>query len=488
MQNQLNKFLNKSSRSKLILISISIIVLITIGSFGSILANVDNQTQDFSEVISDLPDTKTISNNSAKTPLKTQEIDQSRQLLPKAESTNPEEKSDLPTQKLKINQNNKPKDLENNLFQTESFLSGNEDFRGGEAQISYEPENVKYSSKPLTTSNNFEVKSQDFIPFKGFNQVEGVTQNQNNVKVNQSFTIRFNSQPNQNLINNLRFYPESDFDKSLSGNDLVISPKRLKRNTVYTFGLKIEMLCTFEVSVGCGNPSNLGGFTHSISFLTDWKEEYVYGYSHQNRPLIAYIFGVEDPRTSIMLTGGLHGNEHLSGDLTRLKNYITNNPHELAGQSKKMVIIPYANPDGTLLNQVDNSRGVNLNRNWSAYWQACRRCGSGGLSENETSTLAKLTLDENITHLISYHAQWPPNGIIFKGEDYNDKTDQFAKWVSSRTGYPIGFFPETPTVPGDQTVWAESKGIRAIIIEASYRTITEYDRNLPMYLDLIRYF
>lgn len=353
--------------------------------------------------------------------------------------------------------------------------------------ISYTPLTQNYISSPLEQALDFG-SNPIFEAFSGFDSVQGINQAQINVKVNQEFVLKFDEPPKQYLIDNLKFYPEANFDKIASGKDIIIKPKRLKRNTVYTFGLKLSLLCLFESDINCTNQKANDIFTHSVGFQTDWKEEYIYGYSHQNRPLIAYIFGVDDAQTSIMLTGGIHGNEHLSGDLTRFKNYLSLNPADLAGQSKKIILIPYTNPDGTALNQTDNSRGVNLNRNWDAQWATCSRCGSRANSENETSTLAKLTLDERVTHLISYHAQWPPNGIIFKGDDYNPRTDEFARWVSDRTGYPIGFFPGSPTVPGDQSVWGESKGIRSIIVEASYLTITEYNRNLPMYLDLVRYF
>ncbi|MEI6728905.1 MAG: M14 family zinc carboxypeptidase [bacterium] len=335
------------------------------------------------------------------------------------------------------------------------------------------------------------------------------------VDVNVEFTVTIPVIPPSEITNVLGFYPKADFTISRNGNLVTVKANRLQRSTQYTFGLKNQGICIKSCS------SDAGTWYYALNFSTIYKEVYVYGKSVQNRDLVAYLYGNADKNgKSIMLTGGIHGEEWRSGGLTQMVSYLDANPNEIIGQNKEIIIVPRANPDGAQRNIDDvaatgnlfssvgrhNARNVNLNRNWPDVWLPCSTCGAFEASEPEVFNLKNLTLGENVTHLISYHAQWPPNGILFLGSDTSfAPTYNFATWVSQRSGFPIGVFDgpgsvdDLGYVPGDQSVWGEFNNIRSLIIEATYRPNSDYNsgtlearlgapNNYPLFLALLRDF
>jgi hypothetical protein len=335
-----------------------------------------------------------------------------------------------------------------------------------------------------------------------------------NVDVNVEFTVTIPVITPYEITSVLGFYPKANFTISRVGNQVTVKANRLQRNTQYVFGLKNQGIC---IGTSCSN--NSGNWNYALNFKTNYKETYVYGKSVENRDLVAYLYGNADKNgKSIMLTGGIHGEEWRSGGLPQMVSYLDANPGEIINQNKEFIIVPRANPDGTQRNIINvnqtgnlfssvgrnNARNVNLNRNWPDVWQPCATCGAFEASEPEVSTLRDLTLAEGVTHLISYHAQWPPNGMLFLGSATSfAPTFNFATWVSQRSGYPIGIFDGPGSsdslgyVPGDQSVWGEFHNIRSLIIEATYRPNSDYNsgtlqarlgapNNYPLFLALLR--
>lgn len=347
-----------------------------------------------------------------------------------------------------------------------------------EEKIEYSPEEIKL----------FELNPQQLTGFTN----STISHDSIGIELNQSFTITLPNHANQALINNLQFHPPLNFNKSLNGNQLTITPLNQQRDRYYTFGMLHTQGCYLSLPIDTSNCNTNGMeyWSYALGYTTAVWQNTNYGTSVQGRPLEGTILGRcrTSNCTKIMLTGGLHGSEWRSGDLPGLIRWIKENSHEIAGQDKELYIIPFTNPDGTVLNQRYNARGVNLNRNFPAYWTNynCPQCGSGPNSEPETFALHELTWYYRPKYLISYHAQWPPNGIIFRGDDNNLDTRQFAQWVADRTGYPIGEFPGFDIVPGDQTVWAEQQGIRSLVIEATYVGNNDWNKNFNMYLALLR--
>ncbi len=307
---------------------------------------------------------------------------------------------------------------------------------------------------------------------------------QNEVKINQPITYSFEKVPNQQVLDSLRFYPELKFSKQLQGNTLTIFPENMERSTTYTFGLKYSGACP---PVEGGNCQSNQEWAYAHSFRSSYKETRVYGKSVEGRDLVAHFFGKSDENgTKIMLTGGIHGEEWRSGDLSRFVDYLNNNPQEIIHQNKSFVIVPFTNPDSSRIERRYNSNGVNLNRNWPAYWEPGYNRGPYPLSEPEVKHLYDLTLAEMPDYLISYHSQWPPYGIIFPGDEKIPETMDFAYWVANKTGYPVGLYPYEAIVAGDQAVWAESVGIRSLIIEAVCKKCYDWEQNFPLYLAMLR--
>jgi hypothetical protein len=315
-----------------------------------------------------------------------------------------------------------------------------------------------------------------------------------------SFTVTFDSPPDDDLMRSMRFMPEVDFNYSINGNTATITPtERMGRLQNYSFGMHATGICAGDM---CGQPDS---WYYRVDFRTSIYERYVYGTSAEGRELVAHLFGNSDSSGKrIMLTGGTHGEEWHAGGLWMFVDYLKANPQEMFGRNKTMIIIPRVNADGIYRNETFgdwgwnaryNAQGVNLNRNFPTSWTPCAWCGSGPASAPEVSSLVNFTLAENVTHMIAYHNQWPPVGIIFLGDNDNSYTRWWSRWVADRTGYPLGIYdgPETNQtssgdVPGDQVVWAESVGIRGLLIEGSYRGVTDYNKNFPMYLALVRDF
>ncbi len=321
---------------------------------------------------------------------------------------------------------------------------------------------------------------------------------QQGVAIPTSFTVSFEQAPTEDLISALQFYPETEFTTSLNGRNLTVIPTRLNRYSEYVFGLRRTVICS---DTNCSGETEK--WSYSIPFRTAHWEKIVYGYSVLNRPLEAWIFGSSNSSGKrIMLTGATHGEEWHAGGLWMLRDFMMANPQELLGKNKTFVIIPYVNIDGTIVQKTTgsygldaryNARGVNLNRSFPSGWIPCPVCGGFAASEPETDKLIDIIKQESITHMIAYHNQWPPRGIIFMGNTRKPATQNMAYWVSQRTGYPVGVYngPEvatTSSVPGDQVVWAESQGTTSILIEGTYRGVTDWNKNYPMYLALIREF
>jgi hypothetical protein len=306
------------------------------------------------------------------------------------------------------------------------------------------------------------------------------------VPTNQVLQFTFEQPVTEKFASFLKFTPPLEFNRIINGNTLTIAPiEPLAKSSVYTFGVNRGSLCAFD-SETCQLPDSTN---FKITFTTNFNESFSYGKSVDGRDLIAYKFGqCKDANcTKVMLTGGIHGSEWRSGDLTSFKNWLLNNPQEIVGKNKELLIIPFTNPDGFAKNQRLNSNNVNLNRNFATGWQACDECGTAPESEPETKALVKITNSFKPKFLISYHAQWPTNGIIFRGDDNNTATQTFAQWVSDRSGYPVGVFPEqTAAVPGDQVVWGETIGARGIVIESTNINSTDWDKNINVYMSLLR--
>jgi len=141
------------------------------------------------------------------------------------------------------------------------------------------------------------------------------------------------------------------------------------------------------------------------------------GYSQEGRAIRALIISdrdypsstLPDPEPRVRFVGAIHGNERISAEiLIRLIEYLTYNYEkdttitELIN-SRYIVVIPVLNPDGLAADRRYNSRGVDLNRNFSIEWIYSSTSGSSPFSELETSSFRDYSLGK-IFHLsITFH-------------------------------------------------------------------------------------
>ena len=113
------------------------------------------------------------------------------------------------------------------------------------------------------------------------------------------------------------------------------------------------------------------------------------GRSVENRPIYQLEFGAGDDVT--MIFGCFHGNEPASPHLVlRLADYLHAAPG-LLGSGRRVVLVPYVNPDGYVRGTRRNARDVDLNRNyptrnWGEQPRGTRKVHFGPTTESEPET------------------------------------------------------------------------------------------------------
>jgi hypothetical protein len=383
------------------------------------------------------------------------------------------------------------------------------------ADIIYKPSSIQPASQPLSnafTSKKIEfLENKEMLGFTGSN----IANNSQSVKISQEIILTLPENLDSKIIDKFKFYPDVDFTKTVQNNTLKIKPVHgFSMDTDYIFGLKNDAYCPMSIDTLNCDPSVLKpDWSYAFYFSTVWKDSRVIGKTQEGRDIIAHFYGRQDAnKPKILLTGAIHGEEWKAGGLWMLREWLDNNPNEIRGLGRQIIIVDEVNIDGAVKNRQArdqgcnsecmvgrlNSRNVNLNRNFLANWTSCdylylgqpANCGSQAGSESETQAIVNLTISEKPTHLITYHSRWPPDGIIFLGDTKNSKTQQFAKWVSDRTGYPVGVYTGSSVsngvVPGDQAVWSQSIGVTSLLIETRWRNNPDWDINFNMYKALIR--
>ena len=109
----------------------------------------------------------------------------------------------------------------------------------------------------------------------------------------------------------------------------------------------------------------------------------VVGFSAQGREMPVIARTVVDARRTVLVIGGLHGNEPVTPPTVR-GLVIAELPDDV-----EVWLVPEANPDGVAAGTRWNANGVDLNRNFSWDWRPSDG-GPGPLSEPETQALTGL--------------------------------------------------------------------------------------------------
>jgi protein MpaA len=125
------------------------------------------------------------------------------------------------------------------------------------------------------------------------------------------------------------------------------------------------------------------------------------GLSTRRKPIWTEIF--DGSRGTILILGGIHGNEPVSSELmTMLSDHLKTTPG--ATMDRRVILVNCANPDGLADNTRANSRGVDLNRNFPARnFAPSHRHGPRALSEPETRALRELVLRYEPDVVVSVH-------------------------------------------------------------------------------------
>jgi protein MpaA len=176
------------------------------------------------------------------------------------------------------------------------------------------------------------------------------------------------------------------------------------------------------------------------------------GQSVKGKPIEMFTFS-GDASTSVLIIGGIHGNEPTSVDVARgLVELLEAQPQLTCGRT--VAVIVNSNPDGYESKRRTNSRGIDINRNFDAknFRQSRRGIYAGGttaLSEPESQAIASVIQQLRPRLIISIHS-------IERGKhcnNYDGPASQIAEAMSAKNGYPSKDTIGYPT-PGSLGSWA----------------------------------
>lgn len=221
-------------------------------------------------------------------------------------------------------------------------------------------------------------------------------------------------------------------------------------------------------------------------------ETFSIGTSIEGKSLDVYRFG-SGPIVRVII-GGIHGGyEGNTSTLVWLLRDDLRNGLIAVPEDITLYLLPVFNPDGfyDYTNQPEgrsNARGVDINRNWDALWQAdwdrtgCFNyiritAGEFPFSEPEAQALRDFLLNNRVDALISYHSAM--SAIFAGGRPQPDPaSDSLARALSTASFY---LYPPVND-PGCQYTgqlidWASQNGIAAVDVELTDHQSTDIDIN-----------
>jgi len=211
-------------------------------------------------------------------------------------------------------------------------------------------------------------------------------------------------------------------------------------------------------------------------------ERKVFGYSETGKVIEGYEIGSGED--CLFLFAAIHGNEMgTAALLNQLVLEIALNP-KLVSETKKLIIIPVANPDG-YYERTDNlnANGVNLNLNfgtfdWQPYGPEGNFAGLAPFSENESQVIKQVVEQYQPSVMISFHS----HGNLISPEA-GESSLELAKWYADHTGY--AYF-EDWDYPGTATKWfVETINKPAITVEISKDLQSDWEINKGVLLELV---
>jgi hypothetical protein len=185
----------------------------------------------------------------------------------------------------------------------------------------------------------------------------------------------------------------------------------------------------------------------STRAATPVNQRRVIGYSVQHRPIVAYQLGNPRAKTTAVLLGQMHGDEHAGVVLAR--SLVRG---RVSVEGIDLWVVPTMNPDGNVANTRQNAHHVDLNRNWRDIWRPLTGVYYSGphpLSEPETRAMRDFLLAVKPHYLVSLHQ--PLRGV--------DTTDggaldhAFRNRLASNLGLPLKPFRCWSVCHGSLTGW-----------------------------------
>ncbi|MEA3037261.1 MAG: murein peptide amidase [Sphingomonadales bacterium] len=181
------------------------------------------------------------------------------------------------------------------------------------------------------------------------------------------------------------------------------------------------------------------------------------GHSVRGRPIVADELGDPDAPRRIMVVGAIHGNEGAGTAIARRLEHGGPPPQAM------LWIIRDLNPDGVASDRRQNSRGVDLNRNFPWHWRPLERPGglqySGPhpLSEPESRIARDLIVRVRPRITIWFHQ---PLGVVDESGGNVRVERRFARLV----GLPL---TRLKRYPGSAAGWQDHRlrGSTAFVVE-----------------------
>jgi protein MpaA len=164
-----------------------------------------------------------------------------------------------------------------------------------------------------------------------------------------------------------------------------------------------------------------------------------FGYSVENRPLVAHIFG-DGPNVTLIIAC-VHGNETSTPGVAQLlRQHLLKHPEILQG--RQVIIVPVVNPDGLARLSRRNAHDVDINRNYPGTWRRPKRGepfkpGPAPASESETRAMISLVAKYPPKKIVSIHQ--PLRCMAYSGERSKPLAREMQKQNHFRIAESVGY-------------------------------------------------
>ena len=213
--------------------------------------------------------------------------------------------------------------------------------------------------------------------------------------------------------------------------------------------LLLPLVVPFAVSGAVASPAGAAERTSAV------VEKKVIGRSVEGRAITAWRLG--NPRSSkkVLLLAGMHGDE--TGAVHTLRALRDGRPIDGAD----IWVVPVVNPDGVARNTRQNTRKVDLNRNFSTKWVKQGGAVSSGrkpFSEPESRAVRDFVDDIRPRYTISFHQ--PLDGIDIR----DTGNDRWAQRLAAGIRLPRKAFDCFSRCHGTYSMWVRKQHPRAAVI------------------------